>query len=59
MKRPRKVLGRRTVEIDGQAWRFEQRADGLWVRQKHKRRVVRLSFEFLANLSRRQMWLLP
>ncbi len=43
--RPRKVFGRREAEIDGKAWRFELRADGLHVRRKRARKERVLTFK--------------
>lgn len=44
MRRPRKVFGRRIVELSGARYRFELRPDGLFVRKLYARQGRTVSF---------------
>jgi hypothetical protein len=42
--RRRKVYGRLVVRIGGRDVRVEMRRDGIWLREKHSRRLKKLTF---------------
>lgn len=59
MNRKRKVFGRLKLDLgDMGKWRIEMHRDGLLLRQKHKRRIYRVSWPQLVDSAVGQMRLL-
>jgi len=48
------VYGRRTVIFDGAPYIIEMRTSGIWIRRKHYREKIRVSFETLLKYTKPQ-----
>jgi hypothetical protein len=51
----RKVHGRRKAEFDGKIYIIEMRQDGIYVRRKHYREAVHISFNTIIKYSKPQL----
>jgi len=49
------VYGRRTVIFDGAPYIIEMRTSGIWIRRKHYREKIRVSFETLLKYTKPQL----